>query len=101
MTNGRNAFSLLGGKGRKQGACTAEQNVFQLSLCHLAQQIAAEHHSAATAAGSAGMNILFLQIKNHGTAVIIYSADADTVFAKQFHEKFLTTRPRSPVTIRS
>ena len=83
MADSRNALSLLGGKGREQSACSAEKNVFQFTFGHLLQKIAAKDHGAASAAGTTGVYILLLKIKDDRAAVIINTADTDTVSAKQ------------------
>ena len=65
---------LLRGCWRKQGACAAEQDLFELLPAQPVKKIAAERHCAASAAGTAAVNILHCVIEYQGAAVCELSA---------------------------
>ena len=89
MANRRNTLTLLGGEGREQSTGSAEKNILIFPFCHLAQKITAEYHRTAAAAGTACVDILFLQVKDHGAAIIVNAANAYTVSAEQIQQDLL------------
>jgi hypothetical protein len=85
-----NGKSLLNGGRGEQRTGSAEEDVFQLSGAKFFQKIAAESNCAASAAGSACMNILGCVVENKGTAVCDLAAKRQAVFFSQFHQKLFS-----------
>lgn len=70
MADAGDALALLGGGGGEQGAGAAEKKVFPPALGHPVQQVAGQHHGGAAAARAAAVDVLPLQIEDHGAAVV-------------------------------
>ena len=81
MTNPGNGKALLGGSGGEQGTGSAEQDGSQISLLKFVQKIAAERHSTASAAGTTGVHILIIPVKNQGTTVFQTPAEGQAILA--------------------
>lgn len=81
--------TLLGGGGGEQRPGAAEENPLQLSLIESAQKVAAEGNGAASAAGTAGVDILYGIVENHRTAVGQLAAQVQLIAAGYFQKHFL------------
>ena len=88
MTDGWNGFSLLGGNGGKERTSTAKQDVFILPGFHFLKQISAKYNRAASTAGAAGMDILFLEVKYQHTAILVFVTKTVSFSAEQVMSKF-------------
>lgn len=86
MTHTGNGKPLLGGGGGQQCPGSAEQDFFQLSAVQLIQQIPAKGDGAASAAGAAGMDILYRIVKYGGAAIHELSAKGQAVQTGQFQK---------------
>ena len=86
MADTGNGQALLTGSGGQKGAGAAKENALQLAVVQLIQQIAAECDGAASAAGSAGMDILVQIVKDKGSAVCQFSAQIQMVSFSQFQQ---------------
>ena len=89
MADAGDGQTLLGGSRGEQRACTAEQDLFQLSGAELTEKIAAEGNGTAAAAGTAGMHILFCIVENQGSAIRQLSAEGYAIPLGQLHQHFL------------
>ena len=83
MTDHRNTFSLLRGEWGEERTGAAEQHMLPFALGDLPHDISAQYHRATSAAGTTRMNILRLQIIDHGAAVIVNAANTHAVPAEQ------------------
>ena len=86
MTYAGNWKTLLGGSRGEQRSGTAEQDLLQFACLQLIKQVTAERDGAASAAGSAGMDILVQIVKDKGSAVCQFSAQIQMVSFSQFQQ---------------
>ena len=94
MTDPGYGKPLLGGGGGEQCARAAKQYFFQFSPVQLPQKIAAQGNGAAPAAGAAGVNVLFVVVEDHRSAVRQLSAQRDAVPTGKLQKHFLAQLPK-------
>lgn len=94
MTDPGDGKPLLGGGGGEQCACAAKQYFFQFFPVQLPQKIAAQGNGAAPAAGAAGVNVLFVVVEDHRSAVRQLSAQRDAVPTGKLQKHFLAQLPK-------
>lgn len=94
MTDPGYGKPLLGGGGGEQCARAAKQYFFQFSPVQLPQKIAAQGNGAAPAAGAACVNVLFVVVEDHRSAVRQLSAQRDPVPTGKLQKHFLAQLPK-------
>ncbi len=94
MTDPGYGKPLLGGGGGEQCARAAKQYFFQFSPVQLPQKIAAQGNGAAPAAGAASVNVLFVVVKDHRSAVRQLPAQRDAVPTGKLQKHFLAQLPK-------
>lgn len=94
MTDPGYGKPLLGGGGGEQCARAAKQYFFQFSPVQLPQKIAAQGNGAAPAAGAASVNVLFVVVEDHGSAVRQLPAQRDAVPTGKLQKHFLAQLPK-------
>lgn len=94
MTDPGYGKPLLGGGGGEQCARAAKQYFFQFSPVQLPQKIAAQGNGAAPAAGAAGVDVLFVVVEDHRSAVRQLSAQRDAVPTGKLQKHFLAQLPK-------
>ena len=96
MTDPGDGETLLGGGGGEQGSGTAEKDMGKLSTVQLVQKLAAKDNGAASTAGTAGMDILFLPVEYQGPTVHQLSAQGNAVPLRQFQQHFFSGLTQVP-----
>ena len=96
MADAGDGQSLLGGSGGEQGACSAEQDFFQLPGLQLPKQAAAQGDGAAAAAGASGVDILAQVVKDQAAAVLQPPAERQPLFPGQLQKQLLAVLPQVP-----
>lgn len=94
MTDPGYGKPLLGGGGGEQCARAAKQYFFQFSPVQLPQKIAAQGNGAAPAAGAAGVDVLFVVVEDHRSAVRQLPAQRDAVPPGKLQKHFLAQLPK-------
>lgn len=94
MTDPGYGKPLLGGGGGEQCARAAKQYFFQFSPVQLPQKVAAQGDGAASAAGAAGVDVLFVVVEDHRSAVRQLSAQRDAVPTGKLQKHFLAQLPK-------
>lgn len=84
----------MGGGGGEQCARAAKQYFFQFSPVQLPQKIAAQGNGAAPAARAAGVNVLFVVVEDHRSAVRQLPAQRDAVPTGKLQKHFLAQLPK-------
>ena len=82
MSDGGDGLLLHDGSRAEQGACGHKEDIAEGALAHFIEDIAAQHRGTASAARSAGMDVLTL-IKDHHAAVAVALAELDAFFTEQ------------------
>lgn len=82
MGDGGDALLLHDGGRAEQRACRNEEDIAESAVAHFVEDIAAQHRGTASAARSAGVDVLIF-IKDHHAAVAVALAELDAFFAEQ------------------
>lgn len=89
MTHAGDGQTLLGGGGGQKCPGAAEQDPAQLTGVQLVQQITAEGHGAAAAAGATGVDILCGVVEHQCAAIRQLSAKAQSLPSGQLQQRLL------------
>ena len=82
MSDGGDGLLLHDCGGAEQCACRDEEDIAEGSVTHFVEDIAAQHRGTASAARSAGVDVLIF-VKDHHAAVAVALAELDAFFAEQ------------------
>ena len=96
MTDSGDGQSLLGGSGGKQRPGAAEEDPFQLPAVQQIQKIPAQGNGAASAAGTAGVNVLGDLVENQGTAVCQLPTQGKSFPFAHFQQQILAQLAKIP-----
>lgn len=87
VRNARDAFPLLGRGGRHQRPGPDEQDAGQLLPLHFSEYMGTEHRGRTTAAGTSGVNVLFIAVVHEQTAVVVFVPEFVPFFLQQLAEQ--------------
>lgn len=77
-----NGLLLHDGGGAEQCSCGHKKDIAEGALAHFVEDITAQHRGTASAARSAGVDVLIF-IKDHHAAVAVALAELDPFFTEQ------------------